>query len=184
MNQARGRLKTVLHNGIWTKVGYLLKKRDCQCGQWASTAGLYFADLVKTQAYPLEQTFPKNSLNDIMLWLGKFGMSDLSARCVGYCKVNWGNEVREAQEKTTRYFDGLCLDCMDKSKAKRKDTDEDYWKHLHSIDGRWDSKCRIRHGEPTWYSSWCGRDEHRQKLMKTHHEKRRSRYDMFDDFGF
>ncbi|KAF2654408.1 hypothetical protein K491DRAFT_679674 [Lophiostoma macrostomum CBS 122681] len=153
MNQARGRLKTVLHNGIWTAVGALLKKRDCDCGQ---------LEPIRSRRH-----FPKTSLNGIMGWLDIFNTSVSQVGCSG-CDVNWTQEVVQAKRVTSRYFDGLCLDCMNKSRPKRKDTDEDYWQYLNSVDGRWDSNCRIRHGEPTWYSSWCGRDEHRQRLMKNH----------------
>lgn len=37
---------------------------------------------------------------------------------------------------------------MNASKAKFGDTDEDYWRHAE--DHRWDSKCRIKHRQPTW----------------------------------
>jgi hypothetical protein len=74
MNHARGSPKTCLHRGIWNPVGKLLEDGDskCRCGQWAPTAGHYFAALVKTKAYPLETTFPKNSVNTILEQLEKF----------------------------------------------------------------------------------------------------------------
>jgi hypothetical protein len=60
-------------------------------------------------------------------------------------------------------FDGLCLDCMESSKPK---ADKEYWKACgQSPMGRWDQDCRITHGQQTWYVSWCGRDEHRRKLL-------------------
>jgi hypothetical protein len=87
-----------------------------------------------------------------------------------HCRIDWGEEVARARTATLRSFDGLCIDCMDRSRPKRGDGDVDYWRQLESIDGRWDVNCRVRHGEPSWYISWCGRAEHRQKLIDRHKE--------------
>jgi hypothetical protein len=176
MNHARGSLKTCLHRGIWNPIGSLLEEgdKDCSCGQWTSTAGYYFAALVKTKAYPLETTFPKNSINTILERLQKFEASSKIRKIGGAycsrCSDNWDWGVKKAIEITEDYFDGLCIDCMDRSRPKRGNTDIDYWRQAESVNGRWDHKCRVRHGEPTWYVSWCGRAEHRQKLINTHRE--------------
>ena len=70
---------------------------------------------------------------------------------------------------TQGYFDGLCLDCMDRSKPKGKDLDDEYWRINANANKRWDSRCRVHHGQPTWYVSWIGRDDVRQKLLKGAH---------------
>lgn len=172
MNHARGGLKTCLHRGIWNPVEDVLAKGDykCDCDEWAATAGYYMAALVKTHAYPLEKSFPKNAINTILDWLQNFSTSRMPAYSTGcdLCSVNWKRAVAEAGRQTKQYFDGLCIDCMDRSKYKRSNPDQDYWKHLQSIEGRWDKKCRVSHGEPSWYVSWCGRDEHRQALLQRH----------------
>ena len=49
---------------------------------------------------------------------------------------------------------------MDLSKPKHDSVDEDYWKH-GDLEG-WDSGCRIKHGESTWYTSFMGRNEKQQ----------------------
>jgi hypothetical protein len=75
--------------------------------------------------------------------------------------------VRMAVQATEAYFDGLCLDCMTRSKhPKGRDLDAEYWKHNESKGGRWDTDCRITHNQSTWYVSWLGRDDTRQKLLK------------------
>jgi len=170
MNHARGGLKTCLHRGIWDKIGDLLERGHdaCKCRHWATTAGHYFAALVHTEAYPLEKTFSKNSVNDILTCLKKFDMPAQATSLCRLCLTDWDDEVARARRITMRYFDGLCIDCMDRSRPKRDNTDVDYWRQLESVDGRWDAKCRIRHDEPTWYVSWCGRDEHKQKLLERH----------------
>ena len=90
-----------------------------------------------------------------------------------HCSVDWAEEVALARSNTLRNFDGLCIDCMDRSGPKRGDGDVDYWRQLESIDGRWNVNCRVRHEAPSWYISWCGRAEHRQKLIDRHKEVNR-----------
>jgi hypothetical protein len=185
MNHARGGLKSSLHRGLWTAVGHLFGsgKYHCTCGQWAKSAGLYFDALVKVQVYPLETVFPKTSMNTLLSRLGSF---DLGATGACYtCNIDWKQQAKQAKTITQGYFDGLCLDCMDKSKPPRgKNSDELYWTHLSSENGKWDKNCRIPHGEPSWYMSWCGRDEHRQKLLKEHHEKKKEFYRDLDGRPF
>lgn len=166
MNHARGGLKTSIHRELWKEVGSLLKRRSCRCGQWQATAGRYFSELVRTGAYPLEDTFGKCSARSILTRLDGFSMGPLRGECDS-CDIDWEDVVDRAVRRTKRYFDGLCLDCMDRSHAKRETVDKDYWNHNAAVGGRWDSRCRINHGEPTWYVSWRGRDETRQKLMKS-----------------
>lgn len=187
MNHARCGLKTCLHRGIWDEIGALLERGSyaCTCRHWATTAGHYFAALVKTEAYPLEKTFSRNSINGILTWLKAFEMPTPApgTPLCRLCSVDWNEEVARARINTFRYFDGLCIDCMDRSRLKRDDTDVDYWRQLESVDGRWDTNCRVRHDEPTWYVSWCGRDEHKQKLLERHRE-RNPRSFSFSKMGF
>jgi hypothetical protein len=170
MNHARGSLRTSIHRGIWDEIEALLRRGAyaCTCGAWASTAGHYFAALVATDAYPLEKTFAKTSVMDILGRLKSFSVR-YQGTCA-LCSVDWADQVASARSAALRNFDGLCVDCMDRSRPRRENEDVDYWRQLESIDGRWDANCRVRHGEPSWYISWCGRGEHRQKLVDRHKE--------------
>lgn len=142
----------------------LLKEgRQSGCKHWAETAGYYLEALQDTGAYPLELTFSRNSIARLTYKLGKFIMAH-EGKC-HFCKRDWRAQVALAREKTLSHFDGLCIDCMDKSRFKKGNQDEDYWRGLGNVEGRWDHGCRVRHGECTWYVSWCGRDEHRLKLL-------------------
>jgi hypothetical protein len=44
--------------------------------------------------------------------------------------------------------------------------DDEYEKQNQSVGGRWDTKCRIKHGQPTWYISWLGRPDIREKILR------------------
>ncbi|KAK7179455.1 uncharacterized protein CC84DRAFT_1181008 [Paraphaeosphaeria sporulosa] len=73
-NHARGSLNTVLHSGIWDKVGQVLERseEECGCAAWAFVCGRYFAKLVKVDAYPPNMIFPKSSINIILSHLEDF----------------------------------------------------------------------------------------------------------------
>lgn len=45
-----------------------------------------------------------------------------------------------------------------------RDKDDDYWRHNEP--GAWGDKCRIQHGQSTWYFSFMGRREDRDKFQK------------------
>jgi hypothetical protein len=51
-----------------------------------------------------------------------------------------------------------------------RDEDEKYWDHHE--DGIWKRKCRIEHGDSTWYFSFLGRkekmDEYQKQLRRSH----------------
>ena len=69
--------------------------------------------------------------------------------------------------RTGAYYDGMCLDCMDRLKPKTGDGDDDYWQHnnFRDEDG-WFEGCRIKHKQPSWYFSFMGRKEDKDTLQK------------------
>lgn len=86
------------------------------------------------------------------------------------------------------YFHGLCLDCLDRSKPKVGDVDMDYWEHDQLKEHEWVHGCRFNHKQPTWYFSFNGRKEERDRMVKMRASERRSRanylrtrYDSSDD---
>ena len=148
----------------------------CQCGKWDSVCGQYFAELVRIEVYPLEVLFSKTSINVILSRMKSFDMETVGNKC-GFCNVPWDSQVERARSMTSNNFDGVCMDCMNVSRPNGRNPDDEYWLKLGNTNGRWDKKCRVVHGQQTWYVSWCGRDEHRRKLIEDH--KRRTGRDMF-----
>ncbi|KAK1908646.1 hypothetical protein P3342_009497 [Pyrenophora teres f. teres] len=55
---------------------------------------------------------------------------------------------------------------MNRSKPRGETLDNEYEDDNKSVDGRWDTKCRIKHGQPTWYVSWLGRPDIREKILR------------------
>ena len=122
-----------------------------------------------------------NSVDALLHKLEKFDyvLADKRA-CLKYCRRNYNEIAQQARQRTERYFDGLCLDCMSRTKPKLKDHHADFWKHnnFRAEDG-WFKGCRIKHKQPSWYYSFMGREEDKNFLLG----KDRFKYDGFlDDF--
>ena len=97
--------------------------------------------------------------------LKNFKFEAKSSAC-GTCRRDYKVTVSSIENYVRHYFDGLCLDCLDRSKPKLGDTDMDYWRHHKVKEHEWVKGCRFRHKQPTWYFSFNGRKEERDRLMK------------------
>ncbi|OCK94025.1 uncharacterized protein K441DRAFT_721942, partial [Cenococcum geophilum 1.58] len=165
-NAARGHLKTVLHRELWD---VCLRLRHQQCACRKETYFGYQDKLMKVRAWPLEHVFRCSSMNDITSRLSKFSYTLTTTTCTAPfpgCHQGLDNIVEEACRRTARYLDGLCLDCVDRSKPKREDDDEDYWRHNYPANGCWDMGCRFRHSRSTWYRSWMGRPDKGKQVLE------------------
>ncbi|KAH9876071.1 hypothetical protein J1614_003950 [Plenodomus biglobosus] len=69
-------------------------------------------------------------------------------------RIDWESVVLKAKANTENYFDELWLDCMNRSKPKHKNFDDEYWMQNRNVDGRWDSKCRIKHSQASWMKAF------------------------------
>ncbi|KAK5137621.1 hypothetical protein LTR08_007916 [Meristemomyces frigidus] len=157
LNAAKGRLKTILHRSLYAPINGLLKEARCRCR--ADVLYAYEQALANTGAWPLEAAFLGHSVDRVLKMLDGFpGPRALTSQTCGAsaCSFNFAPVVGKAREECRQYFDGLCLDCMNTSKPKFGDANEDYWQH--SKQGvPWDAGCRIRHQQPSWYFSFMGR---------------------------
>jgi hypothetical protein len=155
-------LKTILHRELYKPIEKILG--DTPCPKRATALLDYEVGLHNTRAWPVESAFLRNSVNQMLARLGNMReqRTNLASRhSCGVCHIRHVEVVQKACSETENYFDGLCLDCMDASKPKFGDADEDYWKHDERRN--WDGDCRIKHGQPSWYFSFMGR---RQKMIE------------------
>ena len=104
-------------------------------------------------------------MNEILDRLESFNFEAKSSAC-GPCRKDYGGMVRRTEKKVREYFDGLCLDCLNRSKPKLGNTDMDYWRHNDLKEHEWVMGCRFPHKQPTWYFSFNGRKEERDRLIK------------------
>ncbi|KAI4143396.1 MAG: hypothetical protein LQ341_002931, partial [Variospora aurantia] len=145
MNAAKGRLRTILFLGLW-KPCQTLFERSCTCRK--ATLYDYQAHLVDIGVWPLEKMFGANSINNILDKLTKFSYEAANIACHN-CRQDYKTMIRKVIVRTRTYFDGLCLDCIDKSKPKTGDVDLDYWMHAKLEASDWSRGCRFVHDEPT-----------------------------------
>lgn len=98
--------------------------------------------------------------------LDKFRYEAKPSACSKNCRQDYKRMVRDVQTSVREYFDGLCLDCLSRSKPKLGDADRDYWRHGRLREHEWVRGCRFPHKQPTWYFSFNGRKEDRDRLVK------------------
>ena len=104
-------------------------------------------------------------MDDILERLEKFKFEAKAGAC-GTCRKDYKGQVKRTQEFVEDYFDGLCLDCLNRSKPKLRDVDMDYWRHHELKENQWIRGCRFPHKQPTWYFSFNGRKEERDRLVR------------------
>ncbi|KAF2845779.1 hypothetical protein T440DRAFT_543464 [Plenodomus tracheiphilus IPT5] len=165
VNHARGGLKTSLHKSLYKKCGHLLHYGTDACSCWDATVGQYFRALTKIDVFPVEDVLSYSSVQQIINRLGRFEYTH-KTDCIRCRQLDWESVVLKAKANTENYFDGLCLDCMNRSKPKNKSPDDEYCEHNRSVDGRWDKYCRFRHNQSTCYVSWLGRPDVREKILR------------------
>lgn len=164
LNAAKGRQRTRLHAMLFKPIEGLLHAK-CKCKE--KTLFQYVKALPNTKVWPLEPIWPKMGVGSILEHLVAFSYQPPESACHACRERDYERDVCQAIGIVLKYFDGLCLDCMDKSKAKTADYDSDYWSHNSLDEDGWDRGCRVRHGEPTWYFSFMGRKEDQERFFKT-----------------
>ncbi|KAG9650750.1 hypothetical protein KCU64_g8959, partial [Aureobasidium melanogenum] len=168
LNAARGHLRVLLASWLWKPVANVLRS-SCACKE--ESVFEYLHALTMTGGYPIDQQ-GRNSVSGVCKSLGSFDnhFKPTRSRHDCYvCNADWSRVVTDAVISIKKHFDGLCLDCMDHTQPKFLDEHEDYWNHV-SYNKQWDKHCRIKHGQATWYSSFMGRADTRDRLLKRKRE--------------
>ena len=168
MNASRGRLHTLLRRGLFGP-SEELHRLTCKCR--VSTAFGYEDALMKLELWPSKRLMEKGSVRDILNALLQFRYEAPSTACV-LCHMNFMGKIRRVHDNVEKSFDGLCLDCMDRSKSKLRDHHEDYWHHDRMEERGYSRHCRFTHGQPTWYFSFLGRKEDRDRHTENREETR------------
>ena len=175
LNAAKGRLRTIVHRELYKPIKDLLWS-TCKCK--GDTLWGYEKALTTARVWPLEDVGRNTNMHTIIERLQKFTYKVAANACMRCHGSRYDTIALRASEVTHNYFNGLCLDCMARKNPKLRDHDDDYRNHskFRSEDG-WFKDCRVPHKQPTWYYSFMGRQEVRDRLQKT--EKRP--YDSDDD---
>ncbi|RMZ66069.1 MFS transporter [Pyrenophora seminiperda CCB06] len=167
LNHARGGLRNTLHKSLYSRVGHILRSEASLCSCWDAAIGRYLFALTKCNAWPVDDVLNYSSITQVVRRLKAFSYN-YTPKCARCRSVDWETIVLKAQSNTLGYFNGMCLDCMHRSKPPcgGGTPDDEYEKRNQSINNRWDTQCRIKHGQPTWYISWLGRPDMREKILR------------------
>lgn len=113
-----------------------------------------------------ENNAEKKSVNMLLAMIAKLRFDPGPPACEKFCRQEFGNRVHVAMAYMHIQFQGLCLDCINRSTPKSDNVDLDFW-ILDSVppsDGV--GKCRLQHLEPTRYFSYMGPEEARDRFFK------------------
>lgn len=97
----------MLHRELYNPIDGLLKRARCACPPHVLFA--WEQGLANTGAWPLETSYSKSSMNEILRQLEEFQALQPPTCGSPACTFNFFTTVKEAAEKTRGYFDGLCL---------------------------------------------------------------------------
>ncbi|KAF4228820.1 hypothetical protein CNMCM8980_005580 [Aspergillus fumigatiaffinis] len=175
LNAAKGRLRTILHQALFKRVNEIIDRATCDCKE--QTIFDFLKELRRIDVSPLDLSSNKASVAQMLARLRQYDETKTRSHALSstdtsvnqsrqsWCSVFWLDGktiVRQAIARVSGYFDGLCLDCMDRTKDLQveRSKDQDYWFH-NQWEKFYDRDCRISHGEPTWYFSFMGRKEKR-----------------------
>ncbi|KAF7162844.1 hypothetical protein CNMCM5623_007966 [Aspergillus felis] len=175
LNAAKGRLRTILHLALFKRVNEIIDRATCACKE--QTFFDFLKELRRIDVSPLDLSSTKASVAEMLDRLRQYdgkntrshgpssndtSLNQSRQRPCSVCWLDGDTIVQQAIGRVSSYFDGLCLDCTDRTKDLRIEgnKDQDYWFHNEWKES-YDRRCRISHGEPTWYFSFMGRKEKR-----------------------
>ena len=169
----------ILHYELFAANEYLL--RDASCTSKKQTLYNYEKHLFDIRVWPLEQFRTNTSIKVILDRLKTFTYSPAPGACLSFCKRDYASLAEKARVRVKDYFDGLCLDCLDKSQPKTGDLDEDYYRHGLLKESEWPRGCRFHHKQPTWYYSFLGREQDRVSFRRRLQQGIHGRFDEESD---
>ena len=121
----------------------------------------------------------RTSMTKILERLKNFSFKARATACA-FCGQNYKDVIDDVIARVGEYFDGLCLDCLDRSKPKTGDSHLDYWRHLKVKENEWVYGCRFIHRQPTWYFSFNGRQEDADRFRTKMTSRGRAVYGSFE----
>lgn len=166
LNAARRRLRNVFSSGLSEVTEHLVRTKPCQCCPVAHFG--YERALMKIDAWPVHKVINTTNLEFLIGRLRQFDYTVPATCCKNHrANISYKKEVANDANEVKDYFHGLCLDCMNNRLPKLSDSDLDYWfSEYISSSRQYDGKCRITHGEPTWYFSFNARREVLVKIIE------------------
>ncbi|KAF2020206.1 hypothetical protein BU24DRAFT_448535 [Aaosphaeria arxii CBS 175.79] len=136
LNAARGRLKTILGQGLCNASDDILTRGryDCTCKQYRAVVGQYLEELSRVRVDPLEKSVLSNSIARMLKLLDDFKLDP--AEACSFCTKRWDLTVQSAVQRVNGYFD-VCVSTawigrIITERTLRKTTGRSQWLSMES----------------------------------------------------
>ncbi|PSN63937.1 hypothetical protein BS50DRAFT_679130 [Corynespora cassiicola Philippines] len=155
LTAARAELQSTIEHSINLPLEKL-HQAHCVCRK--ETAFDYEDALRAVGCWPLSRAFKANTIAEVVEKLSGFKFISKNAnKCSsGMCSRDFGKDIDIAISKGKKAFQGLCLDCMNRSTLAANQPKEAYVEDNSPYNGCWDMGCRYGHYFMTWHLSWMG----------------------------
>ncbi|KAF1812596.1 hypothetical protein P152DRAFT_473745 [Eremomyces bilateralis CBS 781.70] len=144
---------------------------DANCIYKSQTVGCYVEALIQHGVFPVHEATQRMSISEILQKLRTFRMPAL-AGC-RTCARMLEDMVHLLASHAHRYFDGLCIDCMEKDHAIHPFVEDlnlrDIWvrptKRIRKLQAKVRThndcslECSFEHGNASWYYSYMCRED-------------------------
>lgn len=113
--------------------------------------------MLALECWPVDKAVQRYPLAEIIEELEKFEFTPKTKTCTSSaCYHDFKNSVSIAIRKSKLAFDGLCLDCMERSQPEDQPCQE-FVEQNSPYKGCWDMDCRFGHGRASWQVSFLAR---------------------------
>jgi hypothetical protein len=144
-----------------------------KCGAFEKCVVAYLESVKVTGIWPLEHAnnISIQKIVDSRMFT-KWTCNIPPGACSGCVTKLRGGHIYETRLELYRYWQGLCLDCMDITSPSNRDIDDEYWEH--NQERKFDEGCRLTHSRNTWYFSFMGRPEIMNNYQRENQERNRT----------
>ena len=138
---------------------------DCEClpdtiGKYEKALSLIFAEPQQ------ENKAEKKSLKMLLETIAKLRFDPGPPAYEKFCRQEFGNIIHAAMANANFPFQGLCLDCINRSTLKSDNVDLNFWSRNSVPPSNGVGKCRLDHKEFTSYFSFMGPEGARYRFLE------------------
>ncbi|KAF1973179.1 hypothetical protein BU23DRAFT_139582 [Bimuria novae-zelandiae CBS 107.79] len=174
LTAARAHIQSILETELTFPIDKL-HRATCPCRK--ETAFDYEDALRALDCWPIDRAMQQYPIGEIIDELEKFEFTPKTIKCSsGICAHDFKNSVNIAIRRAKYAFDGLCLDCMERSQIDHVDgqTRQTFLEKNTPFKGCWDIDCRFGHGRASWYYSWMGPSSVRRDILNKYREEKKA----------
>jgi hypothetical protein len=129
---------------------------------------------MKIGCWPIASAAKRHTISELVKKLSLFDYTSTATTCEsGVCRHDFKKCVELAIARANDAFEGLCLDCMQRSTLVTGQDIETFTEKTTPYNFFWDADCRFGHGRASWCYSWTGPPCFRQGILDKYRKARR-----------